>query len=604
MNKQKLTILYERLSRDDGEDSISNSIKNQQNLLQEYAEKNRLTPYIHVFDDGYSGTGWNRPGWQKVIDEIEAGHVQNLVVKNLDRIGRDYLRVGLLMETLTSKSIRLIAVGDGIDTARGEDDFAPFRAIFAEWFARDTSKKIKAVINAKGNSGKPTTNEAIYGFIKDPNDKNHWLIDEPAAGIVRRIFDMTIDGVGPYEIARRLTEEKVECPSYYLGSRGRGTSLNNYNADQPYTWWCSTVTNIIRKPEYAGHTVNFRTKRENFKSKKATMIAPEDWLIFEHTHEAIVTQEVFDTAQKLRGTPRRVDRFGEANPLTGLMFCHDCGAKMYNHRKQKPTIHKKNGKSYEEKPQDIYQCSNWKLNKTKFRASCSAHHIQTKQVRQIILDILRDTSGYVREHEEDFVERVRAQSAIRQGETARSYQKQIAKNEKRVAELDKIFRSLYEDKALEKITAERFEEMSAVYEQEKTELKSQTAALQSELDAFNADSVRADKFIELVRRFTCFEELTNAMINEFTDKITIHEGVWSERDGNYKGSRTQEVDVYLKYIGKFNVPDLRSAEEIEAERIAWEKAEKHRKRNRELMREKTAAKRAAEAVPAPPKPAA
>jgi DNA invertase Pin-like site-specific DNA recombinase len=599
MNTQKYTILYERLSRDDGEDSISNSIKNQQDLLQEYAERNGLTPYIHVFDDGYSGTGWNRPGWLKVIEEIEAGRVKTLVIKNLDRMGRDYLRVGLYLEQFQSAGVRLIAISDGIDTASGEDDFTPLRALFAEWFARDTSKKIKAVVNAKGRSGKPTANIPPYGYIKDTNDKNRWLVDSPAADVVRRIFNMTLDGIGPYEIARTLTAEKVESPSYYLGSRGRGNRKNNYDKDNPYTWWCSQVTNIIRKPEYAGHTANFKTRRENFKSKKATIIPPEEWLIFENTHESIVSQEVFDTAQKLRGTPRRVDRFGEANPLTGILFCADCGAKMYNHRKQKPTMHNKNGKTYAEKPQDIYQCSNWKLNKTKFRAACSAHHIQTVQVRRIILEILRDTSNYVREHEDDFLERVRAQSAVRQGETAKKHKKQITKNEKRIAELNTIYRSLYEDKALGKLPEGRFAEMAAGYEHEQTSLKEQTASLQSELDAFHDDSIRADKFIELVRRFTHFGELTNGMINEFVDKVIIHEGVWSESEGNYKGSRTQEIDVYLKYIGKFDVPDLRSAEEIEAERIAWEKAEERRRINRERMREKTAAKRAAEETAKP-----
>jgi DNA invertase Pin-like site-specific DNA recombinase len=594
MNTNKYTILYERLSRDDGEDSISNSIKNQQDLLQEYAEHNSLTPYIHVFDDGYSGTGWNRPGWMKVIEEIKAGRVQNLVVKNLDRMGRDYLRVGLYLEQFQETGVRLIAISDGIDTAAGEDDFTPLRALFAEWFARDTSRKIKAVVAAKGRSGKPTANHAPYGYIKDQNDKNHWLIDTPAADVVRRIFNMTIDGIGPYEIARTLTEEKVECPSYYLGSRGRGNQKNNYDKEHPHTWWCSSVTNIIRKAEYAGHTVNFKTRRESYKSKKPTQIPPEEWLIFKNTHGAIVSQEVFDTVQKLRGTPRRVDRFGEANPLTGLMFCADCGAKMYNHRKQNPTIHKKNGKTYAEKPQDIYQCSAWKLNKTKFRTECSAHHIQTAQVRQIILEILRDTSNYVRVHEDDFQERVRAQSAVRQGETAKKYKKQITKNEKRIAELDKIYRCLYEDKALGKLPEERFDEIAAIYNEEQVDLKAQTSALQSELNAYHNDSVRADRFIELVRRFTHFDELTNCMINEFVDKVIIHEGVWSERDGNYKGSRTQEVDVYLKYIGAFDVPDLRSDEEIEAERIVWEKAEQRRKINRERMREKAAAKLAAE----------
>ncbi|MCL1820401.1 MAG: recombinase family protein [Oscillospiraceae bacterium] len=540
-----------------------------------------------------------------MVSRIENGEVSTLILKDSSRMARNYLQAGLYRQMFQEKGVRLICINDGTDTALKEDDFLPFREIMAEWHARDTSRKIKSVITAKGKSGKPTSNIAIYGFIKDPDDKNRWLIDEPAAAVVRRIFQMTMDGIGPYEIARTLTEEKVERPSYYLGSRGRGKHKNSYDGEHPYTWWCSTITHILSMPEYCGHTVNFRTRRENFKSKKATQIPAEEWLIFENAHDAIISQEVFDTVQKLRGTPRRIDRFGDANPLTGLLWCKDCGAKMYNHRKTKPTLHKNgNGKTYEERPQDIYQCSAWKLNKTKFAAKCSAHHIQTKAVREIILEVLRKTAGYVRDHEDEFVELVRASSAVKQGETAKSYKKQIAKNEKRVAELSKVFRSLYEDKALCKLSEERFEEMTAGYEQEEADLKAQTDRLQSELDAFNSDSVRADKFIELVRRYTRFEELTNAMINEFIERVEIHEGVWSESGGQYKGTRRQDVDVYLKYVGKFIAPDMRSQEEIEAERIAEEKAERERTRRRENARKRTEEKREAEAVPAPPKPAA
>lgn len=514
------------------------------------------------------------------------------MVKNLDRLGRDHLRVGLLLEMFHEKNIRLVAVNDGIDTALGEDDLTPLRALFAEWFARDTSKKIRAVISAKGRSGRHTSNHAPYGYAKDPDDKNRWLVDPPAAEVVRRIFGMTLNGVGPYEIARRLTEEGVESPSRYLASRGLGNRKNSHDDGRPNTWWCSAVTGILRRAEYAGHTVNFRARRESYKSRKPVPLPPEEWLVFENTHEAIVTQEVFDTAQKLRGTPRRPGRFGEANALTGLMFCADCGAKMYNHRKHGPTMHKKNGKTYAEKPQDYYQCSNWKLGKTKFRDACSAHLIQTKQVRRIILEILRGTSNYVRENESAFIERVRAQSAVRQGETAKAHKRQIAKNGRRIAELDRIYRSLYEDKALGRLTGERFAEMAAGYELEQADLKARSAALQSELDAFDGDGARADKFIELVRRHTDFEELTNGMINEFVDRIVVHEGVWSERDGGNKGSRSQGIDIHLRYIGKFEVPNPRTSGEIEAERAALEKAERDRRRNRERMREKAAAKRA------------
>jgi DNA invertase Pin-like site-specific DNA recombinase len=321
MNKQKLTILYARLSVEDARDGESGSIQNQKMLLQDYAERNGLTPYVHIYDDGYSGTGWDRPGWQKVIEEIEAGRAQTIVVKNLDRMGRDYLRVGLYLEMFREKGIRLIAMSDGIDTAVGEDDFTPLRALFAEWFARDTSKKLKTVFTAKAKSGKPMTVNVPYGFIKDPNEKHKWLVDPEAAGVVKRIFSMAIEGIGPYEIARRLEAEQIECPSYYLGSKGIGSYRDRYDKEHPYFWRGVTVICILSKAEYCGHTVNLRSKKENFKSNKQTKTPKDEWLIFENTHDPIVSQETFDTVQKLRETPRRYNSRGEPHPLTGLIFC-------------------------------------------------------------------------------------------------------------------------------------------------------------------------------------------------------------------------------------------------------------------------------------------
>ena len=251
---QKETILYERLSREDGEDGISNSILNQRKILEEYAERNNLVPYRHLQDDGYSGTNWNRPGWQELIAEVEAGRIQTVVVKNLDRMGRDYLRVGLFMEQFRDCKVRLIAVSDGIDTFAGEDDFTPFRAILGEWYARDCSRKVKAVFKSKGQSGKPLSANPPYGFIKDPDDKNRWLVEEYPASVVRRIFGMTVDGMGPFEIARALTEKKVERPSYYLGSRGRGNYKSTYSEKNKYAWSYTTVSQILSKPEYCGYS--------------------------------------------------------------------------------------------------------------------------------------------------------------------------------------------------------------------------------------------------------------------------------------------------------------------------------------------------------------
>lgn len=603
---QRAVILYERLSRDDDLQGPSNSILNQRQLLEEYAQRNGLVPFLHIQDDGYSGTNWNRPGWQELIAKVEAGEVACICIKDSSRLGRDYLRVGLYRELFREKGVRLIAVNDNYDSDRGEDDFTPFREIMAEWYARDTSKKIKSVIAAKGRSGKPLSCSPPYGYMKDPADKHHWIVDPEAAAVVKRIFSMTLDGMGIYHVAGALAADKIERPSYYLGSRGRGRFKNDYDREQPYTWTDATIAYILRRPEYCGHTVNFRTSSQNFKSKKRKHNAPEDWVIFENTHEAIVSQEVFDTVQKLRETPRRIDHLGEANPLTGLLWCADCGAKLYNHRKahaEKPT-HKK--------LTDVYTCSHYKLSNAKFNTKCSPHHISTEQARGVILAAIRATSGYVREHEAEFAERVREAFAVNRSETAKSYQKQIAKNERRLSEIERIYKSLYEDKALGKMDEDTFAQMTEGYRQERTDLRAKTDALQTELDAWSSDSVRADKFIEIARRYTSFEELTPAMLNEYVDKVIVYEGEWSEgntgKGGRPRGSRTQRVDVYLKYIGKFDVPDTRTPEQIEADRIAEEKLEKirayYRVKTRQYNERKLAAAKAAEDAKATADPAA
>lgn len=593
MNTQKIHILYERLSVDDEKQGPSNSIVNQQQLLQEFAERNGLLPYIHVSDDGYSGTNWNRPGWQEVIARIEADQVSSLIIKDSSRMGRDYLRVGLYREMFREKGVRLIAVNDGIDTLTGEDDFTPFREIMAEWYARDTSKKVKSVKQAKGRSGKPLAGNPPYGYMKDPNDKDCWLPDPEAAPVVRRIFNMALEGIGPMEIARRLNADRVECPSYYLGIRQRGNWQNSFNKDKPYAWWYSMVQVILARLEYCGHTVNFRTSKTSYKSKHITKNPQEEWLIFENTHEPIIAQETFDTVQKLRGTPRRHHRHGDPHPLTGLIFCSDCGAKLYNQRGNSYLKKYSTGHTCMAKPPDTYECSTYKLYQKGSGIECSSHHIRTEAVKEIILDVLRKTSGYVREHEDEFAKLVREQSVIQNGMAAKTHQKQISKNERRISELDKLITAIYEDKVKGLLPEERFVQMAENYEREQTVLKQQTADLQAELDAFNADSVRADKFVDLVRRFTQFDTLTGSMISEFIDKIIIHEAEWSENDGRYKGTRSQQVDVYLKYIGKFDAPDTRTPEEIEAERIALEKAERARTRSREAARRYRARQEAA-----------
>lgn len=335
---QKLTILYQRLSKDDpnGADGESNSIKNQRDMLEKYAKQNGFVPYRCLSDDGKTGTNFSRPGWTELMELVEADEVGTIIVKTLDRMGRNYLEAGMLREIFEDKGIRLIAIHDGVDTFDHPDDFIPFREIMAEHYARDTSRKIKSVLKNKGSDGKPLSNNPPYGFIKAPGEKNVWRVDDEAANVVRRIFQLTVDGNGPYEIARILHGDHVERPSYYLATRGRGSNQSDCDYDNPCAWNGRTIIEMIAKAEYAGHTVNFRTNKKSFKSKKTTKNDPSEWQIFENTHPAIVPQETWDLAQKCRETKRRTNEAGIANPLTGLMFCHDCKRKMYHHGTKKP----------------------------------------------------------------------------------------------------------------------------------------------------------------------------------------------------------------------------------------------------------------------------
>ena len=335
----KITALYERLSRDDDLTGDSNSIINQKKMLEDYAKANGFTNCVHFTDDGWSGGSFDRPSWKRMIEGIGKGEIAAVLVKDLSRVGRDYLQVGFYTEVMfREKGVRFVAITNGVDSDKRESsEFAPFLNIMNEWYIRDCSRKITSVLRARGMSGKHTSNHCIYGYKKDPNDKDHWIIDEEAAEVVRRIYRMAIEGKGPYEIARILATEKVERPSYYLAQRGMGNHQSNYNAADPYTWRGGTVADILSKQEYMGHTVNFRTYKESYKDKRVKMTPKEDLVIFENTQEAIIDKETWERVQTLRKTIRRTDSIGKANPLTGLMFCADCGAKMYNHRARPET---------------------------------------------------------------------------------------------------------------------------------------------------------------------------------------------------------------------------------------------------------------------------
>ena len=332
---EKITALYERLSRDDfGKDDDqqreSNSISNQKAMLEEFAARQGFTNIVHFTDDGISGTCFDRPGFLAMMKEVEAGNVEYLCIKDMSRMGRDYLKVGQIMEILRQRGVRLIAINDGVDSARGDDDFTPFRNIMNEYYARDTSRKIRSTFQSKGKSGKHLTGTVIYGYLWN-EARDQWLVDPEAAEVVKRIFAMTIEGYGPYQIASKLKEEKILIPSAYLAQHGEGVNKNKTFKDM-YGWGSSTICNILEKREYLGHTINFKT-RKHFKDKKSHYVPEDEWTIFENTHEAIIDQQTFDLVQKIRGNVRRYpDGWGEAAPLTGLLYCADCGGKMYVHR--------------------------------------------------------------------------------------------------------------------------------------------------------------------------------------------------------------------------------------------------------------------------------
>ena len=569
----KITALYERLSRDDELQGESNSIIQQKSMLEEYAVKNGFTNLVHFTDDGYSGGNFDRPSWKRLIEEIEARNVGAIISKDMSRVGREYLQVGYYTEVyFREKGIRFIAIANNIDsTNRDSAEFAPFLNIMAEWYLRDTSRKVKASHKSRGMAGQRLTFAPIYGYRCKADDKKQWEIDPDAVETVRRIFKLTIEGKGPCDIARILAEDKVERPSHHMTVRGIA-NRGYHDMTHPYAWSGNTIAHILSKPEYVGHTVNFRTYKDSYKDKQYKFTPKEDLVIFENTHPAIIDSETFEMAQRCRKTVRRTDSLGEANPLTGLVFCADCGGKMYNHRIPHRTEYTNaKGKTYSRPPKDDYSCSTYSLTNRKFNKQCTQHYIRTVVIRELVLDAIKSVSGFVKSNEPEFIKQVRETSAIKQNETAKSSRKQLAKNQKRIAELDTVISKLFEQNATGIIPDQRFEILLSGYEKEQSELKEQNAELQKKVDAFDIDSVRADKFIEIVKRHTDFEVLTPTMILEFVDKILVYEADKSS------GERMQKVELYLNFIGKFDVPIPEpTPEEIAEEEQKQIKRERHR----------------------------
>ena len=536
MRNEKITPLYERLSRDDELQGESNSISNQKQMLEDFARRNGLPNPTHFTDDGISGTRFDRPGFLAMMEEVEAGRVEAIVIKDMSRLGRDYLKVGQVMEVLRQRGVRLIAINDGVDSLKGDDDFTPFRNIMNEFYARDTSRKIRSVFKSKGMSGKHLTGTVIYGYLWDEK-REHWLVDEEAAEVVRRIFSLTLEGYGPYQIACKLSADRIEIPVVHLARFNEGVNRSKPVKD-PYGWGSSTIVNILKKREYLGHTINFKT-RKHFKDKKSHYVSEDEWTIFENTHEAIIDQQTFDLAQKIRSNVRRYPNgWGEAAPLTGLLYCADCGGKMYVHRTN-------NGKRVSQ-----YTCSNY--TKVPCGTLCpTQHRINESAVLTLVSDTLRAIAEYSRNDRTEFIHTVQETQVAQQSADISKKRMRLAAAQKRAGELEKLICKIYEDNALGKLPDARYKALDAQYAKEQDALEIEIAELEKAVTGYEQSQKSAEKFIALIDKYENFDTLTNTMLNEFVEKILVHERA-------RKGSQytTQEIEIYFNCLGRYIPPSL------------------------------------------------
>ena len=536
MRNEKITPLYERLSRDDELQGESNSISNQKQMLEDFARRNGLPNPTHFTDDGISGTRFDRPGFLAMMEEVEAGRVEAIVIKDMSRLGRDYLKVGQVMEVLRQRGVRLIAINDGVDSLKGDDDFTPFRNIMNEFYARDTSRKIRSVFKSKGMSGKHLTGTVIYGYLWDEK-REHWLVDEEAAEVVRRIFSLTLEGYGPYQIACKLSADRIEIPVVHLARFNEGVNRSKPVKD-PYGWGASTIVNILKKREYLGHTINFKT-RKHFKDKKSHYVSEDEWTIFENTHEAIIDQQTFDLVQKIRSNVRRYPNgWGEAAPLTGLLYCADCGGKMYVHRTN-------NGKRISQ-----YTCSNY--TKVPCGTLCpTQHRINESAVLTLVSDTLRAIAEYSRNDRTEFIHTVQETQVAQQSADISKKRRRLATAQKRAGELEKLICKIYEDNALGKLPDTRYKALDAQYAKEQDTLEIEIAELEKAVTGYEQSQKSAEKFIALIDKYENFDTLTNTMLNEFVEKILVHER-------SRKGSQdtTQEIEIYFNFLGRYIPPSL------------------------------------------------
>lgn len=567
MDYMGITALYERLSHDDELQGESNSISNQKKLLESYARERGLTNFMHFTDDGISGTRFDRPGFMKMMNAVKDGAISTIIIKDMSRLGRDYLMVGQIQEMLRQKGVRLIAINDNHDSENGDDDFLPFRNIMNEWYAKDTSKKIRSTFQAKGKSGKHVASSTPYGYLKSETDKNQWIVDEEAAEVVRQIFQWTIDGFGPYQISQLLKEMKVEIPAVHMARFGQGLNRNKTFKD-PYNWGSSTVVSILKKREYLGHTVNFKTKK-HFKDKKSHYVSEDEWLIFEDTQEAIIDQETYDNVQRIRANVRRYpDGWGETHPLTGLMYCADCGAKMYVHR------------TYNGKRMPQYTCSAY--TKVPVGTLCSTQHrISEDVVTELIADMLREIFRYAKYDKAEFITTIQKAQATTETEEIKRNKSRLVVAKSRSDELEKLICRIYEDNILGKLPDTRYAVLDKQYSSEMKALTDEIQQLTKSIESFEAGKHDTEKFMALIEKYENFQELTTTMLNEFVEKVLVH-----ERDRKGSSQTTQEIEIYFNFVGRYIPPTL-EAEVSEAELEKQKEIERIKnKRHEQYLRRK------------------
>ena len=535
-NQQPITALYPRLSHEDELQGESNSISNQKRILETYAKQNGFSNLRWYTDDGYSGANFQRPGFQAMLADIEAGKVGTVIVKDMSRLGRNYLQVGMYTEMIfPQKGVRFIAINDGVDSAQGDNDFAPLRNIFNEWLVRDTSKKIKAVKRSKGMSGKPITSKPVYGYLMDEDE--NFIIDEEAAPIVKQIYNLCLAGNGPTKIARMLTEQQIPTPGT-LEYRRTG-STRRYHPGYECKWATNTVAHILENREYTGCLVNFKTDKVSYKLKHSVENPPEKQVIFENHHEPVIDRETWERVQELRRQRKRPNRYDEVGLFSGILFCADCGSVMYQQRYQT-----------DKRRQDCYICGSYK----KRTRDCTAHFIRTDLLTAGVTENLRKITSYAAKHEARFMKLLVEQNEDGGRRRNAAKKKELETAQKRISELSAIFKRLYEDSVTGRISDERFSELSADYEAEQKELKERAAGLQEELSKAQEATENAEKFMKVVRKHTSFEELTPTLLREFVEKIVIHESV--ALDGKRRGKlRRQEIEIYYSFVGKVELPD-------------------------------------------------